>query len=145
MPWPFTSRARLDDALALVGEQKAKIQALEARNLYLLNEILIRHGVRPLDPSPVPLTLAVTPAPPPVADPMQQDVVTPVTEAIRNGARSARSVCQEIEANLDRKHREATGQAPRHAPPAAQESVARQLEAMLSIPVGAPVTENGKH
>lgn len=107
MRWPWTSRARLDDALQLIGEYKERIAALEADKLSLINEILVRHKVRPILAGPEPAPL-VTPAPkaePEPDNPLDRKIPTLLDEA-RKGARSGRQIVRNAEAILANRHRE---------------------------------------
>lgn len=129
MNWPWTSRARLDDALILVSRHESKIADLERENRRLVNEICKRHGVQPvyIDPDAVVVAVPIKP-PAPLVDVMQMEAPTVVNEVKRSGARSPREICMGIEKKLMERHQQ-------------QQQVARELEAVMSIPAAG----NGTH
>lgn len=130
MKWPWTSRARLDDALQLLAEHRTKIADLEAENRHLVNQIFVRHGVRPVykEPGDFAAIQSVMPPPAPPVDVMQQAAPTVINEVRKSGARSAREIAAGVEKVLGQRHQ-------------AQAKVARELEAVMS----APSTGNGNH
>jgi hypothetical protein len=139
MRWPLVSRGRFDDAQATISELKAKVTEMETEQRRLVNIIMLRHHVQPIFAEP---GAPANPAPAPVAapevfDPLAREAMTPVTEAIQNGARSARMVCKDVERILDRKHRRATGQDHSYSRvqvPPAQAAVAAELADILNMP-----------
>lgn len=127
MNWPWTSRARLDDALVLVSEQKARIAVLEGEVRKLADRIIQGHGGTPAFAIPVKNS-AIPVAPTPPVDVMQLEAPTVINEVKKNGARSAREICAGIEKGLTQRHQE-------------RMKVARELEAVMSQPAAG----NGTH
>lgn len=126
MKWPWTSRARLDDALGTITEQKARIAVLEGEIRRLADRIIIGHGGLPAFADLKSAhSMPVTPAP---VDVMQQEAPTVINEVRKSGARNAREIAAGVERVLGQRHQE-------------QAKVARELNAVLS----APSTGNGNH
>jgi len=143
--WPWISRGRLDDARATIAELKDRIQYLESEEKRLVNLIMLRHNVRPIFPEPEnPATVGPAPAvavAPEVVDPLERQAMTPVTEAVTNGARSARAICADVESILSRRHLRSAGVGPRKRPAVvSQAEVASQVEQVLKS-----AQPNGNH
>ena len=148
MKWPWTSRARLDDALRTIEELKAKAAQQETEIRRLTNRLFYGYGIQPIyaEAEPVKPVMAAPKPPAPQVDGMQEPAPTVIREAVKHGARSAREICQGVERILDTRYRILSGIArePHSSVPVVPEkqAVAEELSRVLVETGG---NGNGNH